>query len=430
VRFGVLATLLALTTPAVADRSRFEASGFLGVEDFSEDTGLGNASAATPEQRPQTAPTVGARLTYLPLQTSGDVHLALGVEAELSFTPAWTGYGFDSQRPSYFAPVFGYRGNLMLRLGGTWLEPHVLVGGGAVSVASSSPHMAKETDGLFAWGVGSTFSFGLDGWQLRVDGRQTLSEALDGELTAGYELLVGVGMRFGGAPAKPRGETLPPPPPPIVVTTTQDPNRDSDGDGIPDRLDACPDQAGVPNARGCPERAPDPDPDKDGIVGSADKCPDQPEDFDGFEDQDGCPDDDNDKDGIADASDRCPNEPETFNGFQDDDGCPDQLPPKVLAALAAASEVKFDANRARVTSRAKTVLDQTLAEMLANPKLKVRITARPEAAGARHVDLAQKRAENLRWYLVEQGVSTASLSTAVGPVAAKGGPIIVLSVVP
>ncbi len=66
-----------------------------------------------------------------------------------------------------------------------------------------------------------------------------------------------------------------------------------------------------------------PDRDHDGIPNKVDKCPDQPEDLDGFEDQDGCPDLDDDKDGIPDASDRCPREAEDMDGFQDEDGCPD-----------------------------------------------------------------------------------------------------------
>jgi tetratricopeptide (TPR) repeat protein len=65
------------------------------------------------------------------------------------------------------------------------------------------------------------------------------------------------------------------------------------------------------------------DSDGDGLVDKSDKCPDIPEDHDGFEDKDGCPEMDNDADGIADAADKCPNAPETMNGLEDDDGCPD-----------------------------------------------------------------------------------------------------------
>jgi outer membrane protein OmpA-like peptidoglycan-associated protein len=98
---------------------------------------------------------------------------------------------------------------------------------------------------------------------------------------------------------------------------------DTDGDGIPDRLDRCPtepeDKDGFQDEDGCP----DPDNDHDGIPDVNDKCPNEPEDFDGFQDEDGCPDPDNDGDGIPDIKDKCPNEPEDFDGFQDEDGCPD-----------------------------------------------------------------------------------------------------------
>ena len=98
---------------------------------------------------------------------------------------------------------------------------------------------------------------------------------------------------------------------------------DSDGDGIPDRLDRCPTEAedkdGFEDDDGCPDL----DNDKDGIPDKLDKCPNDPEDFDGFQDEDGCPDPDNDKDGIPDTIDKCPNDPEDMDGFQDEDGCPD-----------------------------------------------------------------------------------------------------------
>ncbi len=99
--------------------------------------------------------------------------------------------------------------------------------------------------------------------------------------------------------------------------------RDSDRDGIKDRVDACPDQPedldGYEDDDGCPDL----DNDGDGIADEADKCPDLAEDFDGFQDDDGCPDLDNDQDGIPDAQDRCPDDPEDFDGVEDSDGCPD-----------------------------------------------------------------------------------------------------------
>ena len=99
--------------------------------------------------------------------------------------------------------------------------------------------------------------------------------------------------------------------------------KDSDGDGILDDVDKCPDQPedfdGFQDDDGCPDL----DNDGDGIPDIMDKCPDTPEDFDGFQDNDGCPDIDNDMDGIPDSLDQCPNEAEDIDGYKDDDGCPD-----------------------------------------------------------------------------------------------------------
>jgi len=104
------------------------------------------------------------------------------------------------------------------------------------------------------------------------------------------------------------------------------PDPDNDGDGIPDMTDQCPnepeDHDGYQDGDGCP----DPDNDGDRIPDVTDQCPNQPEDHDGYQDGDGCPDPDNDGDGIPDMTDQCPNEPETYNGWQDEDGCPDQAP--------------------------------------------------------------------------------------------------------
>ncbi|HEY5922650.1 MAG TPA: outer membrane beta-barrel protein [Kofleriaceae bacterium] len=419
---------MAISTPAVGDPiDRLEATGFLGVEQFATDNGLGNALA--PEQRPQTAPTFGARITYIALRAGADIHLGLGGEAELSFTPAWTGYGFESARPSYFAPVFGYRANLLLRLGGGWFEPHVTGGIGAASVASDSPLMAKETDPVFVWGLGAQIAM-QQGWQLRLDGRQVITESMSGGTTSNYELVLGLGIRFGQRPKQePTEEQVvvvnPPPPPP------PQPDRDSDSDGIPDKLDACPQQMeavnGVDDQDGCPE----PDPDGDKLVTGIDKCPDRAEDFDKFEDDDGCPDDDNDKDGVADARDACPNEAENKNGIADDDGCIDKIPPAVIEALAAASKAKFDAKSVRLSTRVKTALDKTLLAMLNNPKLKFVITVHAEKDGDKDATLAKKRAENVKGYLLEQGVAMGSLTTTVGPVPTdKKAPLLVVSIGP
>lgn len=89
---------------------------------------------------------------------------------------------------------------------------------------------------------------------------------------------------------------------------------DRDGDGVPDLDDACPDLAGRPELKGCP------DADADGIVDAEDACPKEA----GPRETQGCPiAKDSDGDGIPDDIDRCPLDPEDLDAFQDEDGCPD-----------------------------------------------------------------------------------------------------------
>ncbi|MDB2606264.1 hypothetical protein N9Y48_00660 [Zobellia sp.] len=81
---------------------------------------------------------------------------------------------------------------------------------------------------------------------------------------------------------------------------------DSDGDGVPDDEDECPDESGSIELNGCP------DADGDGIADKDDDCPFEA----GLPNLSGCPDADGD--GVADINDDCPNEA----GSADNNGCP------------------------------------------------------------------------------------------------------------
>ena len=111
--------------------------------------------------------------------------------------------------------------------------------------------------------------------------------------------------------------------------------RDTDGDGVPDREDTCPKEAGVVALNGCPDvdgdgiadaqdecptvagvaalmGCPEPDADGDGVVDKNDECPDVA----GVASLNGCPDADGD--GIADKDDKCPD----VAGVAEMEGCP------------------------------------------------------------------------------------------------------------
>lgn len=111
--------------------------------------------------------------------------------------------------------------------------------------------------------------------------------------------------------------------------------RDSDGDGVLDKNDACPNEAGPVENQGCPW----PDTDRDGVLDKDDQCPTvagtlngcPDADGDGIKDSEdscpnvaglakfnGCPD--TDGDGIQDSEDECPTVAGTLNGCPDRDG--------------------------------------------------------------------------------------------------------------
>ncbi len=90
--------------------------------------------------------------------------------------------------------------------------------------------------------------------------------------------------------------------------------KDSDGDGVPDDRDACPNTPPgvVVDKRGCPV-----DSDQDGVPDGIDKCPNTPS---GAKvDATGCPVD-SDGDGVPDGIDQCPNTP--AGAKVDAKGCP------------------------------------------------------------------------------------------------------------
>jgi outer membrane protein OmpA-like peptidoglycan-associated protein len=130
------------------------------------------------------------------------------------------------------------------------------------------------------------------------------------------------------------------------------------------------------------------DSDGDGIPDGPDACPDEPEDSDGFQDDDGCPELDNDSDGVLDAPDQCPDEPETVNGYQDLDGCPDQGVqggPKLTAAEVdlQGERVDFAGRSDNLTRAAQQTLDVVASIMKANPRVRFRIEVGVEESSAR-----------------------------------------------
>lgn len=165
-------------------------------------------------------------------------------------------------------------------IGTKWFDPSLQAGGGYT-------FLGKDSFGHVNLGVGLTFWF---------------TENVGLALSSGYRMAL---------PNDERNDGLNPEKPSLVQHTAgivfKFGGKDTDGDGIYDKDDACPEVAGLKQFNGCP------DTDGDGIVDGSDACPDVA----GLAAFNGCPD--TDGDGIADKDDACPD----VAGPASTKGCPD-----------------------------------------------------------------------------------------------------------
>jgi outer membrane protein OmpA-like peptidoglycan-associated protein len=176
---------------------------------------------------------------------------------------------------------------------------------------------------------------------------------------------------------------------------------DSDGDGINDEADKCPNQAGVAKYEGCPI----PDSDGDGINDEEDKCPTQA----GIAANEGCPVSDRDNDGIADADDKCPD----IAGIAANNGCPEVSANVTKSLGTAAQNIKFGTRNATLTTRSNASLDQIVRLMNENPGMKIRVEAHTDNVGEEDAneDLSSSRAEAVKAYLVSKGIAEDRIRT-------------------
>ena len=308
---GVLAAtgLLALTlaVPQAHAENEFEVGGFIGLHAFSGNNEIGVADlpggtdpvlGELPDAlSPSNSPALGARLAYR-------LTKMFSIEGEAAFIPAKMRDDGDIVSTAEILAL-AYRIHALAHFSPMEkkLRPFVLLGIGGMSISSSEPDTVyNDEDFVFHGGAGFKYRLG-ESWGLRADVRALLppSSAND-SVTTDVEIALGLYSVF---PHK----KVPPPP------------KDSDGDGMTDDVDQCPEEAedkdNFQDEDGCPDK----DNDADGVLDDNDKCISDPEDKDGFEDSDGCPDKDNDADGVLDTDDKCINEPEDKDGFQDEDGC-------------------------------------------------------------------------------------------------------------
>ncbi|WP_034060291.1 OmpA family protein [Lacinutrix jangbogonensis] len=203
---------------------------------------------------------------------------------------------------------------------------------------------------------------------------------------------------------------------------------DTDGDGIEDSKDACPNEAGLAEFNGCP------DTDGDGVVDGSDDCPT----VKGLKALNGCPD--SDGDGITDAKDNCPNEAgpaenkgcpwtdKDGDGVLDKDdqcvdvagtvannGCPEIVQPTqaVMETLNSyAKTILFATGKSTFKDQTVTVLNNIAAILKDYPKSNFTIEGHTDSVGSKATNqkLSEKRAKAVMNYLSENGISSSRLN--------------------
>ena len=178
---------------------------------------------------------------------------------------------------------------------------------------------------------------------------------------------------------------------------------DTDGDGIADKDDSCPEVAGLAALNGCP------DADGDGVADKDDKCPSVA----GPKANAGCPWPDTDGDGVLDKDDKCPE----VRGTVANQGCP-EVSEEVMKTLNNFGKIiLFDSGKSTFQKGTYTVLQSITSILKEYPYSRFMIEGHTDSDGSNQLNqaLSENRAAAVKNYLIENGISTDRLrSTGFG----------------
>ncbi|MCP3978859.1 MAG: OmpA family protein [bacterium] len=284
-------------------------------------------------------------------------------------------------------------------------------------------------------------------WELRAD--RTLSdEGLDGADLTRAQLLLSISWGIGVDPEVEEGCTIDtdgdgvcddldecPDTPRGAIVDPRGCPLDSDGDGVYDGIDECPDtpRGAIVGPRGCPL-----DSDGDGVYDGIDECPDTPRGA--IVDPRGCPLD-SDGDGVYDGIDECPDTPRgaivdprgcpldsdgdgVYDGIDECPGTPPGVPVNARGCPRAAplfveekrtlvlDGVLFDFNSADLTADSRMILDRVTQSLVDWPEVQIEIGGHTDAIGpdAYNLDLSKRRAAAVSDHLARGGVDPGRLA--------------------
>ena len=160
---------------------------------------------------------------------------------------------------------------------------------------------------------------------------------------------------------------------------------DSDGDGVADTDDECPDVFGKLN--GCP------DSDMDGVADKDDECPDVA----GLPQFNGCPD--TDGDGIPDHHDSCPKTPATEGS---ENGCPVLTEEQKQVIEEAFGNLEFETGKAKIKEASFAFLMKLAMLLKENPTWQVDLAGHTDNVGTEeaNIELSNNRVQAVVAFLI------------------------------
>ena len=176
---------------------------------------------------------------------------------------------------------------------------------------------------------------------------------------------------------------------------------DSDGDGVADKDDACPNEAGVAALAGCP------DADSDGVADKDDACPSEA----GPSENKGCPWPDTDGDGVLDKDDKCPD----VAGTVANSGCPEVTEEVQKQLNDYARTILFDTGKSSIKAESTSVMVDIITILKEYPTAKFTVEGHTDSVGSEKLNqsLSESRALSVKEFLVDKGIEEFRLS-AVG----------------
>ncbi|MFS4454486.1 OmpA family protein [Maribacter sp. 2304DJ31-5] len=176
---------------------------------------------------------------------------------------------------------------------------------------------------------------------------------------------------------------------------------DADGDGVADKDDACPNEAGLAALQGCP------DADSDGVADKDDACPNEA----GPSENKGCPWPDKDGDSVLDKDDACPD----VAGTVANNGCPEVTEEVQKQLNNYARTILFDTGKASLKTETVSVFVDIIKILKEYPNSKFTVEGHTDSVGSSKLNqaLSEKRANSVRDFLIKEGISASRL-TAIG----------------